>query len=192
MAGKSKPAGPVREAFDPVGSFDSMKGWKRGIAAAVLLVAVLAILVPELVFHDDVFIAPDTKAPMSFRTVGRTSLEEGTYPLWNPYLFCGMPSFSSLAYTPYVYPVSFITHVLYRYAGFPAMAWLLLHYLLAGAGTYMLARSFGIRPSISLLAGILFMIMPNYMAAGANGHGSKAKAVAWMPQILLFTRGSFV
>ena len=189
LAGKSKPAGPVREAFDPVGSFDSMKGWKRGITAAVILMAVLAILVPELVFLDNVFIAPDTKAPMSFRTVGRASLESGTYPLWNPYLFCGMPSFSSLAYTPYVYPVSYITHILYTYAGFPAMAWLLLHYLLAGAGMYLLARSFGIRPSISLLAGVLFMIMPNYVAAGANGHGSKVGAIAWMPLALLFARG---
>ncbi len=167
-----------------------MKGWRRGIAAAVILLAVIAILVPELVFLDDVFIAPDTKAPMSFRTVGRTSLESGTYPLWNPYLFCGMPSFSSLAYTPYVYPVAYITHILYTYAGFPAMTWLLLHYILAGAGMYMLARSFGIRPSISLLAGVLFMIMPNYVAAGANGHGSKAIAIAWMPLALLFTRGT--
>jgi hypothetical protein len=188
LAGKSKPAGPVRRAFDPVGGFDSMKGWKRGIAAAVILVAVLAILVPELVFLDDVFIAPDTKAPMSFRTVGRASLEEGTYPLWNPYIFCGMPSFSSLAYTPYVYPVAFLTHLLYTYAGFPAMTWLLLHYLLAGVGMYLLARSFGVRPSISLMAGALFMIMPNYIAAGANGHGSQAGAVAWMPLALLFAR----
>jgi hypothetical protein len=191
LAGKSKPAGPVREAFDPVGSFDSMKGWKRGIAAAVVLLAVIAILVPELVFLDDVFIAPDTKAPMSFRTVGNKSLEEGTYPLWNPYLFCGMPSFSSLAYVPYVYPVGFITHILFTYAGFPAMTWLLLHYLLAGAGIYLLARSYGVRPSISLLAGAAFMIMPNIVASGANGHGSKVCAMAWMPLALLFARGIF-
>jgi hypothetical protein len=189
LAGKSKPAGPVRETFDPVGGFDSMKGWKRGIAAAVILMAVITILVPELVFLDNVIIAPDTKAPMSFRVVARTSLESGTYPLWNPYLFCGMPSFSSLAYTPYVYPVSYITHILHKYGGFPAMGWLLLHYLLAGAGMYLLARSFGMRPSISLLAGILFMMMPNFVAAGANGHGSQAGAVAWMPLALLFARG---
>ena len=188
LAGKSKPAGPVRETFDPVGGFDSMKGWKRGVAAAVILMAVITILVPELVFLDNVIIAPDTKAPMSFRVVARTSLESGTYPLWNPYLFCGMPSFSSLAYTPYVYPVSYITHILHKYAGFPAMGWLLLHYLLAGAGMYLLARSFGMRPSISLLAGILFMVMPNFVAAGANGHGSQAGAVAWMPLALLFAR----
>ena len=191
LAGKSKPAGPVRETFDPVGGFDSMKGWKRGVAAAVILMAVITILVPELVFLDNVIIAPDTKAPMSFRVVARTSLESGTYPLWNPYLFCGMPSFSSLAYTPYVYPVSYITHILHKYAGFPAMGWLLLHYLLAGAGMYLLARSFGMRPSISLLAGILFMVMPNFVAAGANGHGSQAGAVAWMPLALLFARGVF-
>jgi hypothetical protein len=189
LAGKSKPVGPGRESFDPIGNFDSMKGWKRGIAVAVILVAVLAILVPELLFLDNVFIAPDTKAPMSFRTVGRSALEEGTYPLWNPYLFCGMPSFSSLAYTPYVYPISFITHILYKYLRFPAMTWLLIHYILAGAGMYLLARSYRVRPSVSLLAGAIFMIIPNFVAAGANGHGSQAGAVAWMPMALLFARG---
>jgi hypothetical protein len=55
----------------------------------------------------------------------------------------------------------------------------------------MLARSYGARPSIALVAGILFMIMPNYIAGGANGHGSKVMATAWMPLALLFTRGVY-
>lgn len=156
----------------------------------LFLLAVLCILVPELVFQDRIFVAPDTKAPLSFRTVGREALEQGTYPLWNPYLFCGMPSYGSLAYTPYVYPVSFVTHVLYTWLWFPEMTWLLVHFLLAGIGTYLLVRSYHVRPSVSLLAGVLFMIMPNLVAAAANGHGSQASAVAWMPFALLLARGA--
>lgn len=180
---------PVRGGFDPIDAFDALGGWKRGLVVAVFLFVVLSLLFPELVFQNRIFVAPDVKAPLSFQTVGRTALAEGYYPLWNPYLFCGMPSYASLAYTPYVYPVSYLTHLLYTYAKFPEMTWLLVHYLLAGIGTYFLARSFGARPSIALLAGALLMSMPNYVAMGANGHGSKACAVAWMPLALLFTRG---
>jgi len=181
---------PVRRRFDPAGAFDSTTGWKRGLIVVLFLLAVLCILVPELVFQDRIFVAPDTKAPLSFRTVGREALDEGVYPLWNPYIFCGMPSYGSLAYTPYVYPVSFVTHVLYTYLRFPEMTWLLVHFLLAGIGMYLLSRSYGARPSISLLAGAVFMIMPNLVAAGAYGHGSQASAVAWMPLALLLSRGA--
>ncbi|MCK5547639.1 MAG: hypothetical protein KAI64_01395, partial [Thermoplasmata archaeon] len=110
----------------------------------------------------------------------------GTYPLWNPYLFCGMPSYPTQAYTPFVYPVSFFTHVLHAYLHFPEMTWLLLHYLLAGAGAYLLLRSLGAGAAVSLLGGAMFMIMPNYIAMGAHGHGSQACAVAYMPFALLF------
>ena len=185
MAEKGNPEGTGRGTFDPAGRFDRMTGWRRPLTVIIFLIVVLCLLVPELVFLDRIFLAPDTKAPLSFRTVGREALDEGSYPLWNPYLFCGMPSFSSLSYTPYVYPVSFVTHVLYTYLGFPYMTWLLIHYLAAGAGMYLLLRSCGARPSVSLLAGALFMVMPNYVAAGANGHGSQASAVAWMPLALL-------
>ena len=82
-----------------------MKGWKRGIVAALVLIALIAVLVPELVFLDQVFISPDTKAPMSFGTVGRKSLDEGTYPLWNPYLFLGVP-FLANAQTAVLYPLN--------------------------------------------------------------------------------------
>ena len=30
------------------------------------------------------------------------ALDKGTYPKWNPYIFCGMPSFASLQSAPYI------------------------------------------------------------------------------------------
>jgi hypothetical protein len=162
--------------------------WKRGVVVVLFLLLLLCLLLPELVFQDKIFLVPDTRAPLSFASVGREALEGGTYPLWNPYLFCGMPSFHSLAYAPYVYPVSFITHLLYSYLHFPEMTWLLIHYLFAGAAMYLLLRSLGIRAIVSLLGGALFMLLPNYVAMGAYGHGSQACAVAYMPLALLFAR----
>jgi len=67
-----------------------------------LVVLIMAAFLPELVIENKIFLAPDVKAPLSFATVGKEALSWGIYPLWNPYIFCGMPSFSSLAYTPYV------------------------------------------------------------------------------------------
>jgi hypothetical protein len=168
--------------------FEETAPWKRGVVVVLFLLLLICLLLPELVFQNKIFLVPDTRAPISFASVGREALEQGTYPFWNPYLFCGMPSFHSLAYAPYVYPISFLTHLLYRYLHFPEMTWLLIHYLLAGAAMYLLLRSLGIRALVSMLGGALFMLLPNYVAMGANGHGSQACAIAYMPLALLFAR----
>ena len=98
-----------------------------------------------------------------------------------------MPSYASLSFTPYVYPPAFITYVLQQYLRFPEMTWLLFHYLMAGVGVYLLARSLGARSSVSILAGVTFMIMPNFVAIGAYGHGSQAASIAYMPFALLLS-----
>jgi len=177
--------------FDLIERLDGSAPWKRGLTLVVFLAVVLCALMPELVFQNRIFLVPDATAWESFASVGRVSLEEGTYPLWNPYLFCGMPSYPSQAYTPYVYPISFITHLLHTCFKTPEMTWLLLHYLMAGVGVYLLCRSLGVRPSVSILAGAAFMLMPNYLAAGANGHGSQASSIAYMPYALYFMRNIY-
>jgi len=165
--------------------FESTGAAKRFFIVLVVFVLIMAAFLPELVIENKIFLAPDVKAPLSFATVGKEALSQGIYPLWNPYIFCGMPSFSSLAYTPYVYPVSFITHLLQAYLHFPEMTWLLLHYIMAAMGVYLLLCSLEVRPSIAVLAGVIFMLMPNYIAIGVNGHGSQACAIAYMPYVLL-------
>ncbi len=184
---KKRATGRQAGLFDPVGSFDTATGWRKWLVVVIFLVLVLAVLMPELVFQDKIFLSPDTKAPLSFKYIGRESYESGTNPLWNPYLFCGMPSYPSLSYTPLVYPLSFIVYILHL-AGFPEMTWLLVHFLMAGIGVFLLMRSFSVRSSVSLIAAAMFMMMPNYIAAAANGHGSQACAIAYMPFALLFTR----
>lgn len=188
----NKKGSPQAAGIGSLERIDGAEAWKRGVMIVLVLVALISILLPELVFQNRIFLVPDTKAPLSFAAVGREALDKGTYPLWNPYLFCGMPSFGSLAYAPFVYPPSFVTHLLHKYFHTPEMTWLLVHYLFAAIGMYLLLRSFGVRALVSLLGGAVFMLLPNYIAIGANGHGSQACAIAYMPAALLLARNIMI
>ncbi|MDH5627606.1 MAG: hypothetical protein OEY69_04860, partial [Candidatus Krumholzibacteria bacterium] len=155
------------------------------VAAAVMMLAI-AFLYRELVFGGKVFFASDNQAAASFAAVGEKALAAGSYPVWNPYLFSGMPSFGSLSYTPWIYPVNFVVGFLRRALFFPEYTWLLFHTFLTGLGTYLLLADRGVTRAAAIVAGVLMMWMPNLVAVGANGHGSQACAVAYLPFALLF------
>ncbi len=159
-----------------------------GVAAVASLVMVVAIafLYREIVFQGKVFFASDNQAAASFAAVGKKSLAAGDYPVWNPYLFSGMPSFGSLSYTPYIYPMSFVITFLRKVFFLPEYTWLLFHTFLTGVGTYLLLADRGMHRAAAVAAGVLMMWMPNLVAVGANGHGSQACAVAYLPFALLF------
>jgi hypothetical protein len=157
------------------------------IASILLLIAAICLLYPELVFQQKVFVAGDVEAAASFASpIQQAMEEENVYPLWNPYLFAGMPSYESLAFNPYVYPVGMITAFLVKFLHFPNYTWLLFHTFLLGFGVVLLLMEYRVNFLIATAAGILMMWMPNLVAVGANGHGSQASAVAYMPYALLF------
>ena len=155
------------------------------VVSGVLLLFI-AVLYRELVFGGKVFWAPDSMSAASLAATGKKLLADGHYPFWNPYIFGGMPSFGSLSFLPYVYPVNFVLGIFVRYLFFPEYSWLLFHTFLTGVGTYLLLRGRGVQVSAALAAGALMMWMPNLVAIGANGHGSQACAVAYLPLALYF------
>jgi len=156
------------------------------LGVVLLLTAAVGLLYPELAFQGKVFFAGDNQAAASFSAVGKQQLQAGSYPVWNPYVFGGMPSFGSLAYTPYIYPLNPVIGILVRFLFFPDYSWFLVHAFLAGLGTFLLTRSRGADPLIALTAGVFMIWMPNLVAVGANGHGSQACAVAYLPFALWF------
>ena len=76
----------------------------RWLGFALALWLMLAVLYPGPVFEGAVFGASDTANAEAFERIGNAALAEGDYPLWNPYLFCGMPTFGSVAYARFLYP----------------------------------------------------------------------------------------
>lgn len=157
------------------------------LIASLVLIAAICFLYPGHVFQDKIFFAGDNQAAASFAAALKHGLaDEGAYPVWNPYLFAGMPSFGSLSHTPYVYPVGAVLGILSKYLFFPNYLWLLFHTFLTGLGTYLLLRDRQVWFIPAVTAGVLIMWMPNLVAVGANGHGSQACAVGYIPIALLF------
>ena len=157
--------------------------------AAILYTLAVVIVFNAVVLGGLTFVSSDTTAPLGFVRVGEEALwKHGTYPLWNPYVFLGMPSYSSGAYNPLIYPpdwpVALVQKVL---PVLPGVSWMLLYYFLAGLGTFLLARSWGASTAGALVAGLGFMITPNFVANGAHGHGSQVVNEAYLPWLLWLT-----
>ncbi len=160
--------------------------WGVALIAFVVMLAGIAVLYPEIVFQGQVFVSGDSQSATSFAAVGQKSLAQGEYPVWNPYLFCGMPSYGSMAFTPWVYPINWVIKPFRKLLSLPEYSWLLFHTLATGFGVFLLLWDRGVRASAAIPAGLLMMWMPNLVAIGANGHGSQACAVAYLPYALLF------
>jgi hypothetical protein len=173
-AGKAK-GGPPRR-----GPFSLTTGW-----AAVLFALLVVLFFHEVSLGGKTFTSPDTIAPVGFVRMGEKALyEQHTYPLWNPFVFLGMPSFASGAYNPLIYPPDWPLALLNKVVPLPDMTWLLLYYFIGALAMYLLAREWGARAEGALLAGAVFVFAPNLVAVGSHGHGSQLVNSAYLPLML--------
>ncbi|MFH1755347.1 MAG: hypothetical protein ABIA59_06550 [Candidatus Latescibacterota bacterium] len=177
---------PTQKRRNSVDFFEKLS-WRYQLPIAVCVIfAAICVLYPELVFQNKIFLAGDTQAAASFAEATK-QLPAGpsSYPLWNPFLFAGMPSYGSLAYAPNIYPVGLLLWAVKSVVPLPSSSWLLIHTFLLGLGMFLLLRDKGISFLIAVLAACTMMWIPNHVAVGANGHGSQACAVAYIPFALL-------
>lgn len=158
-------------------------GAGRWLPVAALALATL-VLFRGVMLEGLTFVSPDATAPVGFVRVGERELARGVYPLWNPYLFCGMPSFASLAYNPWIYPPDWPLALVQKVLPLPDLTWLVLYYFLGGLGVFLLCREWGVERWGATLAGLAFLSVPNLVAVGAHGHGSQLVDSAYIPWML--------
>jgi len=111
--------------------------------------------------------------------------KEHTYPLWNSYLFSGMPSFATMTFVKYIYIPSWVLASIGK-IHFPGSVFMILHYLLAGLGTYLLLRRWSLDKLSALFGGVAFMMTPYIVTMYVFGHGSQMMCAAYIP-IILYT-----
>ncbi len=107
-------------------------------------------------------------------------LAQGELPLWNPYIFAGMPLLASIQ-PGVVYPPTWLFAVLSPQVAMNVLV--LTTYHLSLFGTYMFARRFGCTRIGALVAAVTFSFS-GYMVAHL-GHTNRINAAAWLPWILL-------
>ncbi len=157
-------------------------------AAALVLALLTVVFFHELVFEGKTFVSPDTTAPAGFVRIGEQSLwQDRVYPLWNPYVFLGMPSFASGAYNPLIYPPDWPLALVHKVVPLPDMTWMLIYYFLGALFMFLLARELGARAEGALLAAAMFVFAPNLVAVGSHGHGSQLVDSAYLPLMLWLT-----
>ena len=122
------------------------------------------------------------------------ALAAGSFPLWNPYVLSGQPFFASYQ-TAMLYPFNFLMVGAYAAAGaaFPLKAqnvFVVFHFYLAGAFTYLLARDIDAGRTGSTIAALTFMFA-GFMVAHA-GHMNQVSSAAWMPLIFFLFNRSLV
>ena len=177
----AEPRAKTRSARRPPPAFTLTTGW-----AAAILALLTVLFFHEVVLGGRTFSSPDATGPAGFVRIGAQSLfHDHVYPLWNPFVFLGMPSFGSGAYNPLIYPPDWPVGLLQRLVPvLPDMTWLLLYYYLAGVFAFLLAREWGARAEGALLAAVAFVFQPNLVAIGTNGHGSQLVDSAYLPLLL--------
>jgi hypothetical protein len=164
----------------PRGTFVLSAHW-----AAAALAVITVLLFHQVILGGMTFSAPDATAPVGFVRMGELSLyHDHVYPLWNPFVFLGMPSFASGAYNPLIYPPDWPLALIAKVAPLPELTWLILYYFLGGLFFFLLAREWGARPEGALIGAVALMFGPNLVAVGSHGHGSQMVNSAYLPLLL--------
>ena len=154
------------------------------------LLLVLLLFYP-LVFQSNTLLAPDSLIPQaSTLALDKLQAQTGVYPLWQPWLFSGMPTVEAFSYLSGLY----YPNVVFNFFHTDGIVLQLLHLAFAGLGVFFFLRQYGLATLAAFFGGAVFMLNPYMTAMLVHGHGSQLMTVAYMPWMLwatmrLFERG---
>ncbi|OQX83749.1 hypothetical protein B6D60_10115, partial [candidate division KSB1 bacterium 4484_87] len=160
-------------------------------SAAIILFVLLLIFYYPIIFENKTLLPPDTLTAKSYNTFVKDALKSGTYPLWNPYIFSGMPSFASLSSAPLVNIIDSVVQysiqaIRYVIPLTPFMR-IILNYVFFGMLIYLLLNSLKVNRYASLFSAIAVMFVPQYVAFTAFGHNTKFLSLVLIPLIFWST-----
>ncbi len=158
---------------------------------AGIFIIVLLILFSSVFFKGYSFGGGDTTSAKGMTNQLNIHLKEtGEYPLWQPYIFSGMPAFSSMMYTKWVYTPSLVLDIFHK-MGIPSLWTMIFHYLLAALGVYVLLRYLKLEILPALFGSLAFMLAPFFVVMMSAGHGSQMMTAAYLPWLIYAVKRIF-
>lgn len=153
-----------------------------GLAAALIT----AWLYRAFIFDPEVMLFGQEMIDQSWqlREFAMTEIEAGRgLPLWNPYLFGGVPYVAILP-GPVFYPTTALYFVMPL---FRAIGWtFVLHTLLAGLFAWFAARSLSLRRWPAAVTGLAFMLTGFLVSMNEAGHDGRMFTIALIPLAFAF------
>lgn len=149
------------------------------VVLGVLAVTVITIF-SGFVFTDKMLFGTDM-IPMGYmmrKAVADYWRDNGTLPMWDPYILCGLPVVDAM-HGDLFYPVSvfYLVMPLHKALGYK----IVLHVWLAGVCMYFLLRTLGLRRRSSFVGGMAYMVAPYFLSLVYAGHDGKMFVTALFP-----------
>ena len=134
-----------------------------------------------VIFYDNIFGSGDTLNPYSANHILDIYKEKiGHWPLWQPWIFSGMPTMEAFTYINELY---FPTRIMIG-LGISDLNIQLIHLVFSGLGMYLLLEQFKISKLIAFSIGLLWILNPYLITMIVFGHGSQMMTAAYIPWIL--------
>lgn len=173
-----------RSSFDP----ENFK-YYFPVLLAIMIIGI-SLVFREFLFSDKMLYGSDTiTAGIFFRHFYVDYFTStGNVPLWNPYIFGGMP-FIDAFHGDIFYPLSALKFVgnLFRMLGLN----LVIHIVLAGIFMYFAARQFRLGRLASTASALAYMFSGFLISLVAPGHDGKIFVTALFPLTMLFLDRGF-
>ena len=164
----------------------------RHFAAGIILLLSLIVFFSPIIFENKTFLGYDAVASLSWSTVLKEAGAEGIVPLWNPYIFCGMPAYFNLTfgvnYSFYNISAQAVTSCSQLFQALLAnrpLGYVIFYYLVLGLGMYALTFNKVQNRLIALLAGLGTMYSMHIISWIMISHITKIKTVCWLPWLIL-------
>ncbi|HAV43307.1 TPA: hypothetical protein DCX15_04755 [bacterium] len=156
---------------------------KRKDLIFLLIIGGMVILFfSRAIFSNDTFVYRDFfRYFYPTRYFAWESIRNGIIPLWNPYLYCGIPFLADLQSCIF-YPPSIILYLLPFHLGLKFFV--IGHYFLAGLFMYLLLKDFELSRSACLVGAITF-IFSGYLLSVVDMLTSLTSAT-WIPLVFFF------
>jgi len=160
---------------------------RQTLLALAVLAGLTLIFFWPVIFSGLVYAAPDAQAAAGAAAPLEAALSQGVYPLWNPHLLSGMPSYASLMSVPCVSPFSWINRGLNTFLATPRRFDLALGFFMAGLGVFVYLRWRSASVSAALLGALVFEFATHLVGMLAFGHNTKLMTAAFLPWALWAT-----
>ncbi|MBI3578194.1 MAG: hypothetical protein HY089_02130, partial [Ignavibacteriales bacterium] len=166
--------------------------YQHAAALAILLLSLVVFFYP-IVFNGKTFFVFYTIASHSFDTLLADAKAQGIFPLWNPYIFCGMPAYGSLTvggdrlfdFTALILLKASDVFSLILFS--PSGGWVLFYYVIFMWGVYLLTYS-KVQSKFAALVAALAATFSMYIIIWMmSGHNTKIAVMAFFPYILFAT-----
>ncbi|SUZ83228.1 uncharacterized protein METZ01_LOCUS36082 [marine metagenome] len=148
-----------------------------------ITIIVLVLFYP-IVFEGKTFGSPDSLNPRSSSMILEQSRKtDGQFPLWQPWIFSGMPTADAFTYISSLYFPNYVLNLLFQSSHLNQ----LLHLIFSGLGGFVFLRFLGLSKIVAFMGATAFMITPFMITMIVFGHGSQMMTAAYLPWIMWMT-----